>query len=332
MSEITLRDFTALDFPQLLDEETGKFVSLPSSFWIRGFSQPTNEVPPRTDNYCFRKGLFRDIVNFLRRPYNRGLWITGPTGSGKTSVITELAAILNWPVQSVTCTGTTEFDDLCGQIRLVKKAGSESAVTDFVYGPLATAMKYGHLLILNEVDMLAPEQIAGFHDLLEGRPLILTLNGGEVVRPHPMFRVVATANSRGNGDETGSYQGINTLNIASLDRFRFLEVDYLPPKVEEKVLEKAILPAKLDSTIIKGMVKVAEKIRSAFESGNLSATMSTRSLVFWANLMSDYLGCNNAVKYTLKLGFAERLSKTEQAAVYTVAQEVFGGDLASWLD
>jgi hypothetical protein len=37
--------------------------------------------------------------------------------------------------------------------------------------------------------------------------LVIAENGGEVIRPHPRFRVFATGNSAGAGDSSGLYQG-----------------------------------------------------------------------------------------------------------------------------
>ena len=64
----------------------------------------------------------------------------------------------------------------------------------FQYGPLAKAMKYGHVLVLNEIDLADAGELAGLNDVLEGRPLVLADNAGEIIHPHPLFRVVATAN------------------------------------------------------------------------------------------------------------------------------------------
>ncbi len=48
----------------------------------------------------------------------------------------------------------------------------------FVYGPLALAVKYGHLLIINEMDLAEPAELAGLNDILEGAPLVIAQNGG----------------------------------------------------------------------------------------------------------------------------------------------------------
>jgi hypothetical protein len=73
----------------------------------------------------------------------------------------QIAARLNCPVQAVTCHGRMEFGSLVGQFVLTNGA------TQFVYGPLANAVKFGHLLILNESDRMDPAELAA----LGGDPL-----------------------------------------------------------------------------------------------------------------------------------------------------------------
>ncbi|NMU52996.1 AAA family ATPase, partial [Vibrio parahaemolyticus] len=107
----------------------------------------------------------------------------------------------------------------------------------FVYGPLALAVKHGHLLIINEMDLAEPAELAGLNDILEGAPLVIAQNGGEIIIPHNKFRFIATGNSAGSGDQTGLYQGVLQQNLAFLDRFRIIEATYAEPSVEEAILE-----------------------------------------------------------------------------------------------
>jgi cobaltochelatase CobS len=191
-------------------------------------------------------------------------------------------------------------------------------------------MKYGHVLILNEVDLVSPDQLAGLNDLLEGRPLVLTANGGEVIRPHRKFRLVATANSSGAGDETGSYAGVQCQNMAALDRYRFLKVDYLSEKQEVQVLNK-VTDGKVPPEIVVGMVRVANAVRKQFEEGELSSTLSCRTLAFWCGLVKDYAGCPTKLSTTLDMCFTAKLSCVERQSVFNLCSQEFGGNSDEWL-
>jgi cobaltochelatase CobS len=184
---------------------------------IEGFADDTHPMIPRQIEYLFRPGM-SGLIAFLGDAAGDAFLLTGPTGSGKTSLVCQIAARLNWPVQSVTCHGRMELSDLIGQFIL------RDGNTAWVDGPLAVAMKEGQILILNEIDLMDPSELAGLNDVIEGQPLVIAQNGGDVVRPHPKFRVFATGNSAGAGDATGLYQGILRQNLAFLDRFQVIQV------------------------------------------------------------------------------------------------------------
>ena len=71
-----------------------------------------------------------------------------------------------------------EFPELIGH-HVVRQGSME-----FEYGPLALAMKYGGLALVNEIDLLEPSTAAGLNGILDGQPLCIPKNGGELIVPH----------------------------------------------------------------------------------------------------------------------------------------------------
>ncbi|AFL73596.1 AAA family ATPase [Thiocystis violascens] len=295
-------------------------VKAPQGLSIEGFADPEHpHIPPATP-YVFRQGL-AGIIAFLREPAGDAFLLTGPTGSGKTSLVCQVANRLNWPVQSVTCHGRLELADLVGQF--VLSHGS----TLFVHGPLAVALREGHLLLLNEIDLVNPAELAGLNDVIEGQPLVIPQNGGEVIRPHPQFRVFATGNSAGAGDTTGLYQGVLRQNLAFLDRFRVLQVGYLEPEVELGVLASAV--PSLPREVGEKLIAVANEVRRLFlgeaEAGaELTITLSTRTLVRWARLALTFRGAPQPIRFALEQALTARADPEQREAIHRLAADVMG--------
>lgn len=300
----------------------------------KGFADASHPLIPKLDpKHVFEKGFVKEILAFLSQPMGDAMFVSGPTGSGKTSGICQVAARLNWPVQEMTCSNRMEATDLIGFHTMAAPAPGLAPEMKFMYGPLAIAMKHGHILLLNEVDMVEPGELAALNDVLEGRPLTIAQNGGEVIHPHPKFRVVVTANSLGQGDETGQYHGVMMQNMASLDRYRFAVVNYLKPEVEEKILASVADSIHID--LRKKMVAVANEVRNAFTgsgegASQLSFTMSTRTLVRWARLALQFRssvnedGERNQLSYALHQALLRRVSPSEKEAVLQLCRSHFG--------
>ncbi|MEA1049092.1 AAA family ATPase [Lamprobacter modestohalophilus] len=289
---------------------------------VLGYADASHpQIPRRQDGYVFRNALLRDVLAYLHDAGSDGLFLTGPTGSGKTSLITQIAARLNWPVQSVTCHGRLELQALIGQFVLIN--GS----TQFVHGPLSVAARDGHLLILNESDLMDPSELAGLNDIIEGQPLVIAEHGGEVIQPHPRFRVFATGNSSGSGDGSGLYQGVLRQNLAFMDRFRVIQVGYPEPAIEHALLQAAV--PSLPTEIVAKMLRVASEIRRLFlgsdsEAGELTVTMSTRTLVRWATLAVTFKGAPQVFEYALMQALTARAEPEQREAIHRIAADVFG--------
>jgi cobaltochelatase CobS len=295
-------------------------VPAPRGLAVEGFADPNHPQIPVKTPYVFRTGL-RDLLAFLADPAGDGLFLTGPTGAGKTSLVLQVAARLHWPVQAVTCHGRLELSDLIGQFVL------EDGATRFVHGPLAVAAREGHLLVLNELDVMDAAELAGLNDIVEGAPLVIAANGGEVIRPHAKFRLIATGNSTGSGDPSGLYQGVLRQNLALLDRFRVVAIPYPDPETEAGLL--ATLVPSLPAAIGERMIAVANEIRRLFlgeaeGAPALSVTLSTRALVRWARLALAFKGAPQPLAYALDQALTARAEPEEREAIHRIAADVFG--------
>ena len=293
---------------------------------ITGYEKALSFTPQEDKNYIFHDSS-RDVVVWLMEPSDP-LYLFGPTGSGKTSLIKQLASKLNYPVFEITGHSRLEYPDMIGHLSV------ENGNMKFQYGPLALAMKFGGLFLLNEIDLLDPATAAGLNTILDGAPLCVSENNGELINPHPHFRFAATANTNGASDETGLYQGTLRQNLAFLDRFQLCEVGYPEAKAEEQLLERAY--PSLPATIREKMVAFAGEVRKLFmgdesASDNLDnrieVTFSTRTLLRWADLTLRFQPLMTQgikpINYALDRALGYRATRESRAVLHELVQRIF---------
>ena len=274
---------------------------------------PQSCVPVIDEDFRFDPEQARAVLHSLVA--NDRILLVGPTGAGKSSLIMQLAARLNWPLTRVNLHGETSASDFLGQHKV--KDGN----VYFAYGVLPQAMMNGHILCLEEVDAADPGILFTLQGVLEeGGALTLADNCGEVIKPHPRFRLVATANTLGTGDDSGGlYTGTQVLNAAFLDRWTSVfRVEYLPMEEEAKlVTAKAPM---LEHALVDGLVKLAGAIRKAIDEDTLYSTFSTRRLLAFAGKIGP-LGLQRALEVTV----LNKLPKTDRAIVLELAQRHLPG-------
>ena len=178
-------------------------------------------IPRCNPDYVFRRELLSDILAWLKGAAgNDPLYVVGPTGSGKSSVITQIASRLNIPLYVVSCHERLEIPELFG--RFVVRNGS----MEWVDGPFISGLKdpYGAWILLDEADTLDPGAFVGLNAVNEGRTFIIPETGETIDPLRCGARVIFAGNTAGNGDATGLYQATKRQNLASMGRFMMLEV------------------------------------------------------------------------------------------------------------
>lgn len=242
-----------------------------SQMVVQGFAPGHPMAPAKNPLYIWESGRVKDVMEWLSEPNPEPLWITGPTGCGKTEVALQLAAGLNAPTVVVTGRRDMEPADVLGKIHLVD--GS----TKFIPGHVVEAYQNGGVIILDEIDANSPEVGVSFHRMLEKKPLLL--DDGSIVYPAARTLIIATANTRGDGEGGDAYTGTSVFNLATLNRFEKWIVNYPAPEVEEKILA-AYLPT-LDQGAVSAMVKTAADIRNSYQQGSCPGPISIRDLIRW---------------------------------------------------
>jgi cobaltochelatase CobS len=163
--------------------------------------------------------------------------------------------------------------------------------------------------------------------VLESSGRLTLLDQSRVIRPHPAFRLFATANTIGLGDTTGLYHGTQQINQAQMDRWSIVStLNYLPHDNEvEIVLAKAKTyrtPEGRD--IINKMVRVADLTRNAFMNGDISTVMSPRTVITWAENAAIFTG---DIGFGFRLTFLNKCDELERPIVAEFYQRCFGVEL-----
>lgn len=243
--------------------------------------EPGLMTPALNPHHGFDKDLLQKGMMWQDPRFGeQNLILTGPTGAGKTSFVEQLCARLGIQVWRVMCHGRMEFQELVGGFKLVatSNGGTETVWVD---GPLTCAAKAGGTLLLDEGNFISPAAFGGLNSVLDGAPILIP-ETGDVVRPAEGFRVAFTGNSVNSGDDAKSYRGTQRMNMALLDRYLTVEVDYLTELEEAKVVNR-VVPQLVGDTI-KAMLKVASAVRELHKKGDIESTLSTRVLLRWAKL------------------------------------------------
>ncbi|TVR07197.1 MAG: cobaltochelatase subunit CobS [Salinarimonadaceae bacterium] len=294
-----------------------------SDLQVPAFSTADGYVPDFDQDYLFdRQTTLAILAGFA---HNRRVMITGYHGTGKSTHIEQVAARLNWPCVRINLDSHVSRIDLVGKDAIVLQDGKQ--ITEFRDGILPWAYQHNVALVFDEYDAGRPDVMFVIQRVLESSGRLTLLDQSRVIRPHPAFRLFATANTIGLGDTSGLYHGTQQINQAQMDRWSIVtNLNYLPHDNEVAiVLSKVKSFAKTDAgrDVVNKMVRVADLTRSAFINGDLSTVMSPRTVIIWAEnaeIFSD-------IGFAFRLTFLNKCDELERSLVAEFYQRSFGKEL-----
>nr|CDS31811.2 midasin [Hymenolepis microstoma] len=191
------------------------------------------------------RGNLKDLARVVSAAGSLPVLLQGETSVGKTSLITFLAARVGQVCHRINNHEHTDLQTYLGAYTAAsatsacKNAGNGSGAVPLVFqeGIFVQAMKQGHWIILDELNLAPTEILEALNRVLdENRELFIT-ETQEMVKAHPHFRVFATQNP------PGLYAGRKVLSRALRNRFVELHFDALPRAELEVILEhRSALP------------------------------------------------------------------------------------------
>ena len=289
---------------------------------VPAFSETEDHVPDIDPAYRFNPDVTLALLAGFSR--DRRVMVQGLHGTGKSTHIEQVAARLNWPCVRVNLDGHISRLDLVGKDAVVLRDGQQ--VTEFQEGIVPWALQRPVALIFDEYDAGRPDVMFVIQRLLERDGKFTLMDQNRVLRPHPFFRLFATANTVGLGNLSGMYHGAQRLNHAQIDRWNiFASLNYLP-RAEEVAIVQARVPHFGDAAsqkLIESMVAVADLTRKGFAAGDLSTLMSPRTVITWAENAEIFR--DPAVAF--RLSFLNKCDEAERPIVAEYFQRCFNREL-----
>ena len=324
----------SFDITKVVNKE-GKYTTIPDTKYdvretfgldvdwqVPGFKEENANVPPIDPTYQFDHDTTIAILAGFTN--NRRVMVQGYHGTGKSTHIEQVAARLNWPCVRINMDSHVSRIDLLGKDMIVLQEGKQ--ITRYQEGLLPWAIQNPVALIFDEYDAGRPDVMFVIQRVLEAEGKLTLLDQNVVIRPHPAFRLFATANTVGLGDTTGLYHGTQQINQAQMDRWNIVaQLNYLKHEKEVNIIA-AKVPAmdnKDGRETIDAMVKMATLTRQGFINGDLSTLMSPRTVLSWVENFEIFGDRDQAFRYA----FMNKCDEMEWPTINEYYQRCFGVEL-----
>lgn len=193
------------------------------------------------------------------------LFLTGPAGTGKSTLLKQIAKALGLQYRIMSAKPLPQDYDVFGFLN--------TATGKKVLGFVEHLYEHGGVFCLDEVDTGHASLMTSMNQLLaqDEFDFPCDVNGVRKVQRHPDFMVLATGNTYGQGGSL-RYVGTNKINGASLDRFTFVNIP-----TDEK-LEKAICDG-IDPLISAQVIPIVRKARANCDRYGLDYMVTPRCAI-----------------------------------------------------
>ncbi len=324
----------SFDITKVVNKE-GKYTTIPDTKYnvrktfgldvdwdVPGFKENTQNVPEVDNTYHFDHVTTMAILAGFA--HNRRTMVQGYHGTGKSTHIEQVAARLNWPCVRINLDSHVSRIDLLGKDMIVLREGKQ--LTEYQEGLLPWAIQNPVALVFDEYDAGRPDVMFVIQRVLESEGRLTLLDQNKVIRPHPAFRLFATANTVGLGDTTGLYHGTQQINQAQMDRWNIVaQLNYLEHDVETDIMLRKVpqLNTAQGKELVSAMVRMADLTRAGFINGDLSTVMSPRTVLSW---VENYVIFGDR-DLAFRFAFMNKCDEMEWPTLAEYYQRCFGVEL-----
>ena len=190
-------------------------------------------------------------------------------------------------MHSINCSVDLDSESLLGFKTIIQKEGQ--TIIDFVEGPVVQAMKKGHILYIDEINMARPETLPILHSVLDHRRMLTNPFTGEVIYAHENFTIISAINE--------GYVGTSPMNEALKNRFVSFSIPYLSGEFLRNLVEVEFpnAPEKLVETIL----NIGNDLRKQVMNGLLSDEAASIRSLLDAISLSEHIPVKRAIRYAI---------------------------------
>ncbi|XP_067207005.1 midasin [Linepithema humile] len=241
---------------------------------VEGYWVPQGHLTPETpSNYILTDSVRRNLKDLVR-VVSIGkipVLLQGDTSVGKTSLITYLAKITGHVCVRINNHEHTDLQEYIGSYM-----ADETGKLVFKEGILVDAMRKGHWIILDELNLAPSDVLEALNRVLDDNRELFIPETHEVVKAHRYFMLFATQNP------PGLYGGRKILSRAFRNRFVELHFDEIPPNELQIILGKRCsMPESYCKEIINVMTDLQIRRKSTAAFAGKKGFITLRDLFRW---------------------------------------------------
>ena len=229
--------------------------------------------------------LWEDVL--LSIVLKKPVLLKGPSGAGKTKLAQSISNFFSQPMHSINCSVDLDAESLLGFKTIIQKDGE--TVIEFVEGPVVQAMKKGHILYIDEINMARPETLPVLHSVLDHRRMLTNPFTGEVIYAHEDFSVISAINE--------GYVGTSPMNEALKNRFISFSVPYLSGEELRKVMGNEFPNATPE--LIDTMMNIGNDLKKQVMNGLLSDEAASIRSLLDAISLGEHIPIKRAIRYAI---------------------------------
>lgn len=233
------------------------------------------------------KGITHEIFPKVLKAVSRGqhIWMTGSSGSGKTTIAEQVAESLGVKFSSDSYNSQSSKADIKGY----------KSISDNLYQSTGFRDRFEHggVYLLDEIDASNPNILTTLNSALANSSMGFP---DGMVKRHPSFVAIAAANTWGNG-ATAEHVGRVAIDGATIDRFAMVHI-----KIDERMETELVRGTGIRMDVGEQWLNIVRHARRNVDSHGLKVIVSPRASIGGAHLLDSGFSWQETVEMRLLKG------------------------------